>query len=232
MTPGGTVTSLVAFRQGYEQAINPLGRLLQASDGNFYGAAGGNAGVGAIFKVTPDGVLTTVGLFGAGDATGESPNGGLIEANDGNFYGTTYAGGTYCCPTSIGTVFKMTPEGQITTIVSFTDQGGPSPGAHPQAGLLQGSDGNLYGTTELDGSLGYGNVFRIVMPGPLLTSAQAGSQLILSWRTNYTGYTLQSSPDLTSGKWSVCTNPPAIVGGQFIVTNSVTGSAGYFRLKK
>ena len=99
------------------------------------------------------------------------------------------------------------------------------------AGLVQGSDGNLYGTCSL-GSRGYGNVFRIVMPGPLLSAAQTGGQLLLSWRTNYMGYTLQSSPNLTSDDWTDCTNPPAILGSQFVVTNPVSGGAGYFRLKK
>ena len=70
------------------------------------------------------------------------------------------------------------------------------------------------------------------MPGPLLSCAQAGGQLILSWRTNYVGYTLQSSSGPTSGNWSDGTNAPAIAGGQFLVTNPVSGGAGFFRLKK
>jgi len=65
-----------------------------------------------------------------------------------------------------------------------------------------------------------------------LASTQAGNQLILSWRTNYTGFALQSSSDPASGTWTTCSNPPVIIGGQFVVTNPISGTAGYFRLKK
>jgi hypothetical protein len=98
--------------------------------------------------------------------------------------------------------------------------------------LIQGSDGNLYGTTQRGGAQGGGNVYRILMPGPLLTSAQAGQSIVLSWRTNYTGYVLQSLKDLNRGEWTDCTNAVSILGGQYFITNSLPGSAGYFRLRK
>jgi uncharacterized repeat protein (TIGR03803 family) len=219
MTTNGTLTTLATLWQGYEHATYPIGRLLQASDGNFYGAGSGTAG--GIFKVTPQGELTTlVSFLGANGWCGTNPNGGLVQANDGNIYGTAYEGGT----NNYGAVFRITLDGFLTPVFSF--DGGN--GSYPQAGLVQGSDGNLYGTTYGV----YGNVFRIIMPGPLLTCAQAGGQLLLSWRTNYVGYTLQSSPSLASGNWSACTNPPAVVGGQFVVTNPVSGGAGFFRLKR
>ncbi|HKS71431.1 MAG TPA: choice-of-anchor tandem repeat GloVer-containing protein, partial [Ktedonobacterales bacterium] len=71
----------------------------------------------------------------------------------GNFYGTTRTGGA----DNDGTVFKITPAGVETVIYSFT--GGASDGAAPAAALIQGSDGNLYGTTTAGGPSGYGTVF-------------------------------------------------------------------------
>ena len=127
--------------------------------------------------------------------------------------------GTFTMATTIGL--------SAQTFHSETIDGTPSHGP-----LIQSNDGNLYGTTSNDGTHGYGNVFRIIMPGPLLTCTQSGGQLTLSWRTNYVGFTLQFSSGQTSGNWSDCTSPPAVAGGQFIVTNPISGSAGYFRLKR
>jgi uncharacterized repeat protein (TIGR03803 family) len=58
-----------------------------------------------------------------------------------------------------GTAFKITPTGNLTTLHSFS--GSPSEGAGPVAGLVQGSDGNFYGTTALGGTHGVGTVFSL-----------------------------------------------------------------------
>jgi len=229
MTPDGSFTNLAIFYRGQWpnlQATYPTGKLIQTSDGNFYGAAeGGNDGA-SVFKMTPDGALTTFGCDY--DTGGAGPN-GVIQANDGNFYGTMAYGGV---PGSVGWVFRMTPGGVFGAVLSFTGEIGPYIGGNPYAGLIQGSDGNLYGTTGNYGSLGNGNVFRIIMPGPLLSSTQAGSQLVLSWRTNYVGFSLQSSPDASTSNWTVCTNLPVIIGGQYVITNPISATAAFFRLKK
>src|ERR1035438_9848483 len=97
--------------------------------------------------------LTTLASFNG--TNGSSPlAAGLVQASDGNFYGTTSVGGT----ANKGTVFRITPGGTLTTLYSFT---GVADGANPQAGLIQASDGNLYGTTEFGGAnLVMGTVFR------------------------------------------------------------------------
>lgn len=97
---------------------------------------------------------------------GLSPEGALIQASDGNFYGTTkYGPGPVTEDWSgYGTVFKMTPEGTLTTLIAFNGTNG----AFPYGALLQASDGNLYGTT-LSGWRGAATVFRIA-PGGLLTT--------------------------------------------------------------
>src|ERR1700690_696582 len=107
---------------------------------------------------TPSGqVLTTLVSFDG--SNGLEPLASLIQGADGNFYGTTYGGGT----NDEGTVFKITPAGSLTTLYSFCSQAGCVDGAVPIAGLVQGSDGNFYGTTAEGGEneLDEGTVFKI-----------------------------------------------------------------------
>jgi hypothetical protein len=164
--------------------------------------------------------------------------GGLIQAADGYVYGACYHGGV---PWDIGTIFRLDPShgcdesdhtwnvcSNLSLVFAF---GINAAGAHPYAGLTLGRDGNLYGTTAF-GGYGAGNIFRIIMPGPKLNSTSVGRDLVLSWRTNYTGYVLQSSRDLQRGEWTDCTNTVSIVGGQYFITNSLPGSARFFRLSK
>jgi uncharacterized repeat protein (TIGR03803 family) len=95
----------------------------------------------------------------AGGSDGAHPYAGLIQGGDGNFYGTTYQGGT----SGDGAVFKVTPSGTETILYSFV--GGSSDGANPEAGLTQGSDGNLYGNTYLGGASNLGTVFKLTPTG-------------------------------------------------------------------
>lgn len=155
VTPGGTETVLYAFAGGTDGA-NPTGGLIQGSDGSFYGTTrfGGANGNGTVFKIAPDGTETILYAF-AGGGDGANPFAGLVQGSDGNFYGTTQNGGA----SNSGTVFKLTPSGAETMLHSFA--GGGSDGATPYSGLVQGSDGNLYGTTNQGGPNGYGTVFRV-----------------------------------------------------------------------
>ena len=118
--------------------------------------------------MTPRGTLTTLYSFCTqpGCADGDRPNGGLVQAPDGNFYGTTYSGGAN---NNSGTVFKITPGGTLTTLYNFCSQPNCSDGESPFVGLVQGSDGNFYGTTGGGGVNGYGTVFRITTGGTLTT---------------------------------------------------------------
>ncbi len=172
ITPGGTLTTLHNF--GFSDGALPAAGLIQATDGNFYAttAGGGNPFQdGTVFKITLAGTLTTLHLFDGINANfvlgdGYSPTGSLVQGTDGNFYGTTESGpvGASCC----GTVFKITPGGTLTTLHEF--QGYPTDGSFPyQAGLVQGTDGNLYGTTSQGGANDRGTVFKIT-PGATLTT--------------------------------------------------------------
>ena len=104
--------------------------------------------------------LTTLASFSG--SNGANPQASLVRGTDGNFYGTTYEGGT----NDFGTVFKITPSGTLTSLHSF--QGSPSDGGTPQARLVQGADGNFYGTTDSGGNSFVGTVFKIT-PGGTVT---------------------------------------------------------------
>jgi uncharacterized repeat protein (TIGR03803 family) len=172
VSPDGTLVTLHTFNDADGAA--PYGGLIRGSDGNFYGVTGGGGAnnQGTVFKVTPSGTLTTLYSFTGPD--GNDPFGGLIQGSDGNFYGTTVAGGNFsaCNFYGCGTIFKLTPSGTLTTLHSFAG----TDGASPLAGLVQGSDGNFYGTTSAAGAYetcfpqGHcGTVFKITPSGTLTT---------------------------------------------------------------
>lgn len=170
ITPGGVEIVIYSFsgHGGVAESTDgasPVG-LVEGSDGSFYGTTqlGGANDLGTAFSITTSGVETVLYSFGGGptgatSATdGASPAGVLIQGSDGNFYGTTQAGGTNIA----GTVFNITPSGVETVLYSFA--GGPD-GEFPDAGLVQGNDGNYYGTTFLAGAYGGGTVFSVTPAG-------------------------------------------------------------------
>ncbi|MFY9980566.1 MAG: choice-of-anchor tandem repeat GloVer-containing protein [Candidatus Sulfotelmatobacter sp.] len=112
---------------------------------------------------------TLVTLDGTdGEAPGWAP---LVQGLDGNFYGVTLLGGTgsgTAC-NSCGTVFKVTPSGELTTLYNFCSQSGCSDGARPAAGLTVGINGNFYGTTLSGGAFDSGTIFEITPTGTLTT---------------------------------------------------------------
>ena len=158
MAPDGAFTSLYSFR-GATDGANPSAALIQAGDGNLYGTtyAGGANYLGTVFRATTNGLLTSLHSF-SGTTDGANPAAELVQASDGALYGTTYRGGT----NDSGTIFRITASGAFTLLYSFT---GGADGSAPHTGLTQGTDGNLYGTTQLGGSYGFGTVFRISTAG-------------------------------------------------------------------
>jgi uncharacterized repeat protein (TIGR03803 family) len=183
MTPAGVVTVLHSFRDGSvaNDGIEPCAGLVQATDGDFYGttyyggsSAIGGTGRGTVFRMSPSGTLTILHSFGDGSVAndGSLPYAGLIQASDGNFYGTTFEGGSTAAAGGFdglgwGTVFRMSESGTVTVIHSFMDGSVVSDGFFPTAGLIQATDGNLYGTTAGGGSEWQGAVFRINFSGSL-----------------------------------------------------------------
>ncbi len=170
LTSSGTFSVLHSFT-GLSDGGVPRSGLIQASDGNFYGDTEGGGVCGVAYKITASGTLTPLHEFAGGASDGCQPFAPLLQARDGNFYGTTYLGGA----PNFGTVFKMTPAGSVTILHVFCTQSGCPDGYNPIAGLVQGSDGNLYGETLFGGPNGYGSVFKITTSGTLTTLASFNS---------------------------------------------------------
>ena len=179
ITAGGTLTTLHSFDAS--EGAGPLGGLVQSTNGNFYGTTrtppggeGGAYGYGTVFEITSSGTLTTLHRFDGTD--GAYPYAGLVQATDGNLYGTTTNGGAnnVCTSGGCGTVFKITPAGAFTTLYSFCTQPNCTDGAGP-FGLVQATDGNLYGATAAGGNIsdcnsqGCGTLFKISTGGKLTT---------------------------------------------------------------
>jgi len=233
ITPGGVLTTLCSFYPTTNGSL-PYSPLVQASNGNFYGvtAHGGVSDVGTVFEVTPKGVLTTLHSFGGAD--GEYPAGGLILGTDGDLYGTTtFGGGSSSCGGGCGTLFKMTPGGTLTTIYSFQ---GFSDGQSPTGGVVQGTDGNFYGTSQLGGnyidcSSGCGTIFEITSAGVLTTlhafgtSSDDGSDPVagLTQATNGIFYGTTSS-DGNSGYGTVFSISVGLAS--FVETRPTSGRVG------
>ena len=183
ITPSATFTTIYNFclQSGCTDGAFPDAGLVQATNGDFYGTTGegganGGAncapdgGCGTVFKITASGDLTTLYGFCAksGCTDGRLPIGTLVNATNGNFYGTTNEGGVSTCAVSglsCGTVFKITPSGKLTTLHSFDG----TDGVWPEAGLVQATNGDFYGTTSYAGANGWGTVFKITPSGTLTT---------------------------------------------------------------
>ena len=165
MTPTGTLTILQSFGL-FVDGSNPS-QLVQGRDGSLYGTmgySGGTCDCGTVFKVTPANEFSTIYDFcsQANCTDGGIALGGLVLGSDGNFYGTNTSGGN---SNSAGTIFKITPEGVLTTLYTFCSQANCTDGAYPLTTLLQGTDGNFYGTTSTGGLGGFptgaGTIFRL-----------------------------------------------------------------------
>ncbi len=177
MTPDGSLTTL--YYASETTAALPFENFLLTPNGNFYSMStfGGMLFGGTVFEMTPAGRVTILYQFctppNCSNVDGESPFGALVLGTNGNFYGSTESGGpTYAidgCGNGCGTVFKMTPKGALTTLYSFCAQLNCTDGAHPWGALVQGANGNLYGTTSQDGANGGGSVFELTLAGQLTT---------------------------------------------------------------
>jgi uncharacterized repeat protein (TIGR03803 family) len=146
-------TSLHSFQ--VQDGANPFSPLVQGSDGNFYGTTfyGGASGNGVIFRISVTGVLTNLYSFTGGN-DGMWPQAGMVQGSDGNFYGTTYGGGIF----GLGTVFRISTNGVLAALHSFVFA---NDGAAPEAALVEGKDGNFYGTAASGGITSCGTVFKI-----------------------------------------------------------------------
>jgi uncharacterized repeat protein (TIGR03803 family) len=152
---GGTVTTLHEFTR--DEGLQPAARpTLSGSDLVGTTTLGGPNFDGTVYRRATDGTLTVLCALGEGE--GQQPVDVLHEATDGMLYGTTFWGGNY---PGEGTVFRLSKAGALTTLHSFTGLDG----RRPYRGLLQGPDGNLFGTTSSGGFDNAGTAFRLDLAG-------------------------------------------------------------------
>jgi uncharacterized repeat protein (TIGR03803 family) len=169
------VTPTISAAQTFKNLANfdqtngeqPVAGVVQGRSGDFYGTTdvGGAYSEGTVFKLTPGGVVTALYSFGTAENDGTEPQAGLVLATNGSFYGTTSRGGA----NRYGTVFEITPAGVETVLYSFCNLADCDDGGYPYAGLVQGTDGNFYGTTYEGGTSGDGTVFKLTSKGVLTT---------------------------------------------------------------
>jgi uncharacterized repeat protein (TIGR03803 family) len=179
ITLAGELTILNSLKSGYVNYPNDLrgagSGLILGNDGNFYGTTltGGTDYYGTVFRMTPGGDLSTIYTF-SGGSDGSHPGSSLVQGTDGNFYSTTQEGGTHAAGGDGGTVFSITPSGKLTTLYSFCTSSQCPDGSNPYGGLVQGPDGNFYGSTAYGGGThggvsGGGTIFKITPTGTLTT---------------------------------------------------------------
>jgi uncharacterized repeat protein (TIGR03803 family) len=196
--------------------------------------------------MTPSGTVTIVHAF-TSPPDAVFPLAPVIQASDGNFYGTTVVGGPGSCTIfGCGTVFKMTPGGNVTILHAFTGTDGSLPagdGAFFPAitsgtALIQATDGNLYGTTA-GGGLDAGVVFRLTLPPAITTQpasqtiasgqtaslsvVAAGSGLSYQWYVGPTGTTTTPIAGATSSSYT--TAPLTSTTSYWVRVSNVSGTA-------
>ena len=155
---------------GGVDGATPTGGLIQASNGVLYGTTlngGSNNGYGTIFTVTTNGAFTPLYTFNGLTTDGSTPYAGLVQGTNGNFYGTCYGGGT----NAYGSIYRLSSSGAFTELYGFNRLRGAAytnaEGANPTAALVQGTNGNFYGSAPAGGTNGSGAIFEITPTGTL-----------------------------------------------------------------
>jgi uncharacterized repeat protein (TIGR03803 family) len=174
----GTVYSVLhLFNTNSLEGRSPQGGLIQARDGALYGTAYGGTKVGGfgqsygtLFKILTNGSFQLLHTFTNNNTDGTYPAAALLQASDGALYGTTVSGGT----NNAGTVFKINPDTTGYQVL-YNFGASSSDGKNPQAALVQGPDGFLYGTTSAGG---------------LKSFSPFGGGAVFKLSTNGTGYTV------------------------------------------
>jgi uncharacterized repeat protein (TIGR03803 family) len=181
---------------------NPWAPVIQGLDGALYGTtlSGGNYNAGTVFRVNPDGSgFALLKQFTGINGDGKYPEGALVQVSNGILYGTTSGGGAN--PPGVGTVFQLNPDGTGYVVLRRFGQDSYD-GTLPTAGLIQGSDGTLYGTTSSGGRYQNGTIYALVPPAIVLPPGPGET----GWNISFLGisghtYTVQRAPTV-SGPWT------------------------------
>jgi uncharacterized protein (TIGR03437 family) len=245
-TPDGVTTILHDFGSTPTDGVRPIYALVEGVDGNLYGTTlyggaynptgpNGPFNFGTVFKITRSGVLTTLYSFGATPTDGSVPISPLIRASDGNFYGLTQAGGA----NGTGSIYKVTPDGALTTLHSLSGSRAEGVGGGIGA-LLQGTDGNLYGTANFGGDFGSGTVFKLTTDGTFtvlhsFSSGEGGNYpngLVQGLDGNLYGITAQGGTLSAGTAFRIQLTPPTFpctntTTPEITSVNSASGFGGY-----
>jgi uncharacterized repeat protein (TIGR03803 family) len=218
---------------------NPRAQIISA--GNLlYGTAtfGGLYGYGTVFALATNGTgFTSLHYFAAGNLDlstfgitnhdGTWPQPGVVWSGD-SLYGVCEYGGL-----GLGTVFSLDTNGAAFTVLHDFPAGSTvtifpnSPnngGAYPQTQFTL-SGGVLYSSSAYGGTFGSGTLFTVsgiggaALPAPPLAVTKSGTNVVIAWPTNFTGYTLQSTTNLAPAAWKNVTPVPVVINGEYVVTN-------------
>ena len=227
----GLNTNLGSFTNN--DGAYPQGAGLILSGNTLYGTTGeagpnahGATAGGTVFSLSTNGTNFTVLHAFSGDTNGSFPICGLILSGN-TLFGTTDGGGKY----GYGTVFSLSTSGSNYTVLHPFKATGD--GAHPQGLMLSGN--TLYGIGEIGGTDDYGTVFSLTVTlpvAPQLAIARSGTNVILRWPTNATGYTLVSATNLGSPVWLTNSPAPVVVNTNNTVTNGISGTRKFYRLSQ
>jgi uncharacterized repeat protein (TIGR03803 family) len=229
---GTGFTTLYGFSGG--DGANPTAGLV-LSGNTLYGTTkdGGTQRLGSVFSITTDGAFFNSLYSFTGVTDGANPSAGLIIYGS-TLYGTTAYGGV----PGNGTVFAINTDGTgFKTLHTFTATTGTfavnSDGANPLAGLVMSGD-VLYGSASAGGKYGAGTLFSLTVPlPPELTILASAPNVLLTWSTNFTGFTLQSTTNfLAPAVWAPVSPAPVVVNGLNTVTNPAAGVQQFYRLIK
>jgi uncharacterized repeat protein (TIGR03803 family) len=236
-TNGSNFTVLHHFASSIDftnsDGANPRGALIESA-GVLYGTTsyGGGSAAGTVFALNIDGTGFTnlhrfTGLSGNTNTDGTHPIGGLLISGN-TLYGTTTGGGSV----GAGTIFSIKNDGSdFTSLYGFT---GVGDGVSPSSDLTLSAN-VLYGTTVYGGDANNGTVFSLGLPAssaPQLMIASFGADIVLSWATNFPGFTLEANVHLNTNIWSIVTNAPTVSGTNNVVTDAVSDSERFYRLRK
>jgi uncharacterized repeat protein (TIGR03803 family) len=181
----------LVHRLAFGVGCQPKAGVIQAQDGNFYGTTETGSGWGTVFRLDAAGNATTLHAFDAYGSTGMKPTGALYEASDGYLYGTAQLGGQPLSdPDNRGVLFRTSLSGALSVVHTFST----ADGSTPTSGVMQWTDGAIYGVAPVGGAFNRGVVYRVgLFEGPALASLSLSQSVVKA------GWTGQGTVRLSSG---------------------------------
>ena len=233
LTLGGKLTTLHTFEcmgSSCPEGAVPMG-IIQASDGNFYGATQGGGSGGMIFRISATGDFKLLYSFCSltNCTDGGDPIAPPIQGRDGNFYGTGFDGGT----SGGGVLYQLTPGGAYKALYNFCYDGSNCINNAWPTRLVQDANGNFFGTTAWAGSYDSGSVFELTPTNRFIVlhrfvlsgKDDAATGVTLANDGNLYGMTEDNNWDNSNGGGNIFEVNPAGVYTSFYSFNQVMNGA-------